>query len=140
MIQSNPERNLVRLIRTLLKRQQVHARRGRAGGESASASGSLDRRGAGRKGYHCWQLAAFYDGKRLPQQMDFRLVQCRDLSPEGFSFYHESVPRQRRLIVALGTPPFDFFEAEMVRREPAHCERERGWIIGCRFTRRLRQS
>ena len=69
--------------------------------------------------------------------MDFQLVHCRDLSPKGFSFYHQSLPRHRRLIVALGTPPFKFFEAEMVRREPAHREREQGWIIGCRFNREL---
>ncbi|MGE0756706.1 MAG: hypothetical protein AB7F89_06820 [Pirellulaceae bacterium] len=96
-----------------------------------------DRRNGGRKGFNCWQLAAFYDGKRLPPQMDFKLVQCRDVSVEGFSFYHDSLPRSRWLIVAMGTVPFQFYEAEMVRREPAHCERERGWIIGCRVIRQL---
>jgi len=127
------EPRLLSLIHSLLNRQKAHERRKRARHKEPG-----DRRDSGRQGYYCWQLAAFYDGKRLPQQVDFKLVHCRDLSPQGFSFYHESPPRLKRLIVALGTPPFKFFEAELVRREPAHRERENGWILGCRFTKQLR--
>lgn len=126
------------LIQSLLNRQQAVDRRRRPRATTGGGNAPRDRRGMGRKGYHCWQLVAWYDGKRLPQQMDFQLVQCRDLSPQGFSFYQSTLPRCRRLVIALGPAPFQFFEADLVRREPARAEREAGWIMGCRFARQLK--
>lgn len=102
-----------------------------------SAPEPENRRTTHRKTFYCWQMMAWYDGKRAPQQTDFHLIECRDLSPSGFSFFSDKKPCQERMIIAIGSAPFAFFEAVTVRCEPAVGERTKGFIVGCRFEKRL---
>lgn len=146
--------SLTRLIRRLLKRQQGPAKQAAWFGVSPRSAGAendrrraprvqvsaSDRRKNNRRTYNQWQFMANFDGKRAPRQTDFRLVLCHDLSPTGFSFYCDKPMRQKKLVIALGTAPFTFFEAEVVRSEWEDADSEAGWLLGCRFVRLLEES
>lgn len=133
------------LIAKLLKKQAVQPKKPerpakvalRAGMTLREESRGSERRRTSRRSYSHWQIMASFDGKKEPPQSDFRLVLCHDVSPTGFSFFCEKPPRQKRLIIALGTAPFTFFEAEIVRREQQLNDPAAGWLLGCRFLRRL---
>lgn len=93
-----------------------------------------ERRQGSRRPFDCVQLLAPYEGA-LPAQADFRLVRCQDISPHGFSFVAEREPHYRFVIVALGTIPFTFFVAEIMRVTPQDFGAP--LLVGCRFVRRL---
>ena len=99
-----------------------------------------DRRGDVRRAYECFQLLAFYDGCRAPAQGDFRCVLCHDLSPGGFSFLAEEAPRLPYVIIALGSIPFTFFVAQVLRVRPAGGDGGSGCLVACRFLRRVAAS
>jgi hypothetical protein len=123
------------LIHNLLTSQQRPARR--TATKDRADKKPTERRRGNRRTYSCWQLLAWNDGKRPSPQADFHLVQCHDLSPQGFAFFSDSLPRRKQLIIALGNAPFVFFEAEVVRQESARRERVNGYLLGCRFVQRL---
>ncbi len=96
-----------------------------------------ERRGGQRHGYDCVQLLAPYDGHRLPTQEEFRQVQCRDLSPTGFSFLAYRQPATEFLLVALGAVPFKFFVAKIIHVRASEHDVNQSFLIGCRFVRRV---
>jgi hypothetical protein len=96
-----------------------------------------ERREIERQPYRCIQLVAAYDGNRLPEQHEFRQVLCHDLSPQGFSFLVSQRPTEEQLIVALGTVPFKFLVAEIVRAVAVEVAGQFEYQIGCRFLRRI---
>ncbi len=99
-----------------------------------------ERRGEPRTPYDCVQLVAPYDGVNMPTQAEFRRAHCRDLASGGFSFFAESPPEEERLIVALGSVPFSFFVAEVVRVKRADVDLTGTYLVGCRFVERLETS
>ena len=96
-----------------------------------------ERRDGARRSYDCVQLLAPYDANLLPKQEDFRQVQCRDLSPRGFSFLSYRQPATDHVVVALGAVPFKFFVAKIVHSGPSESELNGNHLVGCRFVRRL---
>jgi hypothetical protein len=99
-----------------------------------------ERRGGKRRSYNCIQLLAPYDANQLPQQEDFRQVQCRDLSPRGFSFLAHRQPATDHVVVALGAVPFKFFVAKIIHSGPSENELSQDYLVGCRFVRRLAEQ
>lgn len=102
-----------------------------------TALGGDERRAGERRNYDCIQLLAPYDADSLPLQEDFRQVQCRDLSPKGFSFLSYRQPETDHVVVALGTVPFKFFVAKIIHSSPSENELSQNFLVGCRFVRRL---
>lgn len=96
-----------------------------------------DRRTGERRRYECTQLLAPYDARTLPQQADFRQVQCHDLSPTGFSFYSYRKPETENVVIALGAIPFKFFVAEIIHMSRSEEGDGRNFLIGCHFLQRL---
>ena len=96
-----------------------------------------ERRGEPRNKYDCIQLIAPYDGYTMPSQAQFRRAHCRDLASGGFSFFAEQPPEEDKLVVALGTVPFAFFVAEVVRVTRADVDHTGSHLVGCRFVERL---
>ena len=96
-----------------------------------------ERRTDSRRSYDCTQLLAPFDGESLPQQADFRQVQCRELSPSGFSFYTYRQPDSDQVVVALGAVPFKFFIAEIVHMSISSTEGGQDFLVGCQFVNRL---
>jgi len=99
-----------------------------------------ERREGARRSYDCIQLLAPYDTDRLPKQEDFRQVQCRELSPRGFSFLSDRQPTTDHVVVALGAVPFKFFVAKIIHNRPSEDQLSRGYLVGCRFVRRLAEQ
>ena len=99
--------------------------------------GTVERRGGDRRVYACPQLLAPYDGWTLPSQADFRLVQCQDISPSGFSFISKQRPEYEHLIIALGTVPFTFFAAQVMHAKTTAAIPGRPYLVGCKFLNRL---
>jgi hypothetical protein len=64
-------------------------------------------------------------------------VLCHDLSPGGFSFFADESPGQPYVIIALGTIPFTFFVAKVLRVRPAALNEQGSHLVGCRFIRRI---
>jgi hypothetical protein len=98
-------------------------------------SAPRNRRSQTRSPYDCVQLIAPYDGQKLPRQADFRHVVCRDISTSGVSFVVPHALPTERVIVALGTVPFSFLIAEVVRSELTD---DGEVFVGCRFVERLK--
>ncbi|MCA9124221.1 MAG: hypothetical protein H6822_34035 [Planctomycetaceae bacterium] len=107
--------------------------------EQNALSGDERREGT-RRNYECIQLLAPYDANSLPLQEDFRQVQCRDLSPRGFSFISYRQPTTEHVVVALGTVPFKFFVAKIIHSSPSESELNQNYLVGCRFVRRLTEQ
>ena len=99
--------------------------------------GPPNRRDQVRHPYRCVQLMAPYDGRELPTQAAFRRVQCRDISPRGFSFFADERPDYQYMIVALGPIPFTFLSARVVHTEARQCDDPSGYQVGCRFIDRI---
>lgn len=114
---------LLSTIESILSEQAAHA--------------ANDRRNDARRSYECTQLLAPFDGESLPQQADFRQVQCRDLSPAGFSFYTYRQPGSDQVVVALGAVPFKFFIADIVHMSISSTEGGQDFLVGCQFVSRL---
>jgi hypothetical protein len=104
------------------------------------AASDDERRGGDRREYEHIQLLAPYDSSTLPKQEDFRQVQCRDLSPSGFSFVAYRRPTMEHVVIALGAIPFKFLVAKIVHSSPSECELNQDFLVGCRFVRRLTQE
>ena len=97
-----------------------------------------ERRRQTRRKYGCWQLVAEFDGENLPLQRDFELFEFRDISPSGISFEARERPLSNDLVLALGTMPFEFFHARVVRVvSPPNSSK---LLIGCKLLKRLCES
>ncbi len=81
-------------------------------------------------------IAPMLEGE-TPTLGDFRSVQCRDISPEGFSFMLAHPPSFKELVVALGAQPKQIrVVAEIVHFNRMQYQGREVWIIGCRYVRR----
>ena len=96
-----------------------------------------ERRENERHAYQCVQLIAPYDGVNLPSQIDFCKVQCEDISSNGFAFYSPKIPEMKYVIIALGSLPFHFYEAEVLHNRPMQRDGEIEYLVGCRLLKRL---
>ena len=96
-----------------------------------------ERREKPRTKYDCVQLIAPYDGFTMPSQAEFRRVYCRDLAAGGFSYFAEHPPEAEKLIVALGSVPFSFFVADVVRVKQADVDMTGSYLVGCQFVERV---
>ena len=96
-----------------------------------------DRRGFGRRSFACPQLVAPYDGKELPAQASFRLVDCIDICSSGFSFLTDKIPDQQYLVIALGTVPFAFVTAEVLHIQRQEDNPAEPFRVGCQFLKRI---
>lgn len=90
-----------------------------------------------RHEFLCRQFIAPYVGGVLPTQADFRRVLCHDLSPSGFSYIETTPPDCDFLIVALGSAPFIFVSAQLLRHEPIEVDGQTMYLMGCRFVARI---
>lgn len=97
----------------------------------------VEHRQGERRSFTCAQLLAPYDGWTLPKQCDFRLVECRDISPSGFSFISPDRPEYEHLVIALGDIPFTFFSAQVMHAKPAAPKPGNPYLVGCKFLHRL---
>ena len=96
-----------------------------------------ERRTQPRTQYDCVQLIAPFDGVNMPSQAEFRRAYCRDLAAGGFSYFSEQPPENEKLIVALGSVPFTFFVADVLRVKKADVDTTGSYLIGCQFVERL---
>ena len=96
-----------------------------------------ERRGGDRHNYTCLQLIAPIVNGKLPDQSQFRRVQCLDLSQSGFSYLAAEPPTEEDLIVALGSVPFTFLSAQVLHHKPIQQGDNTEYLVGCRFTGRL---
>jgi hypothetical protein len=98
-----------------------------------------ERRGRRREQYTPVQLIAPLGATGLPEIDQFRSINCRDLSPTGFSFVTDDPPTVDKLVVALGVQPnIVYLVAEVVHRTPVGAARQYEYLVGCQFTKRLR--
>jgi hypothetical protein len=97
-----------------------------------------ERRKHARRKYGCWQLVAEFDGENLPLQREFELFEFRDISPSGIAFEAKELPLSNDLVLALGTMPFEFFHARIVRVVCSPKSSE--LLIGCKLLKRLCES
>jgi len=93
---------------------------------------------APRHAFNCLQLIApVIDGEQLPDQSQFKSVECQDLSPTGFSYISDEPPPHWGLVVALGRVPFIFLTAQIVRHQAIGMPGQERYVVGCRFTGRI---
>jgi len=104
----------------------------------AEPTAAAERRQHERRAFRHVQLIAPYDGRRLPSQAEFEQLVCEDVSQSGLAFRSRRFPQTKQVIVALGQVPFKFFSAQIVHIAKEHREDGMNYLIGCRFTARLR--
>jgi hypothetical protein len=99
-----------------------------------------DRRYEQRQWYDCVQLIAPYTPEHLPAAADFRRVRCQDLSPGGISYIDAALPENPKLLVLLGPAPFIFLTAEVAHHTELQNGNAKEYLIGCRFTGRIKHD
>ena len=121
----------------VLAEQLLQQYRRDAGADPEPDEDFHERRTSARRKFVCWQLVAEYDGWSLPNQQDFHLQLCQDISAGGLSFLADERPRTDQLVIALGTIPFIFFQVRVVRIGRRKDLPDEPYQIGCRFIRRI---
>lgn len=97
-------------------------------------------RSSPRRTYQYRQLIAPLIGDRLPARNRFFEVVCEDISAGGVAFYLDARPDFKRVVVGLGQPPqLTFFTADIVRIAETEADGRRQFLVGCRFTGRIRK-
>lgn len=97
-------------------------------------------RSSPRRTYQYRQLIAPLIGDRLPARNRFFEVICQDISAGGIAFYLDIPPDFKRVVVGLGQPPqLSFFIAQIVRVSEKEVSGRRQFLVGCRFTGRIRR-
>lgn len=92
-----------------------------------------------RRQYQYVQKIAPKIGDQLPRREDFFAVQCNDISAGGISFFLDQPPDFRELVVSLGKEPaLSHFTARVVRVAGVDDDRKKVYLVGCRFTGRIR--
>jgi hypothetical protein len=107
---------------------------------AAEKEHASDRRDELRQAYECLQLIAPYEEGRLPAASEFHRVRCQDLSPGGMSYIDGQPPAHRNMLVLLGPAPFIFLTAEIAHHSEIQTEAGKEFLIGCRFTGRIKQD
>jgi len=105
--------------------------------EAERASDSAERRIGRRHAYRCVQLIAPILGGRLPNQSQFRLAQCEDLSCGGLAYLSDEFAEGEELIVALGTVPFMFIKARVLRQDRVARGGQSIYRVACQFVSRI---
>ncbi len=97
-------------------------------------------RSSPRRTYQYRQLIAPLLGDRLPARNRFFEVVCEDISAGGISFYLDTPPDFKRVVVGLGqAPQLTFFTADIARVAEKEVDGRRQFLVGCRFTGRIRR-
>ena len=80
-------------------------------------------------------VAPYHVGRAITE--NFRAVECRDISPTGFSFWAHEPLHHKRISVRLGDPadPIDMI-AEVIETAEAGNGAEHRYAIDCQFVRR----
>ncbi|HEY2762382.1 MAG TPA: hypothetical protein VGI75_16600 [Pirellulales bacterium] len=99
-----------------------------------------DRRLQTRQLFECQLLIAPYVDSRMPTGPEFHVVQCRNLSVSGMSYFADEPPEHPRLLVLLGAAPFTVVIAEVVHQTLPTNSFNGKHLIGCRFNGRLDQT
>ena len=105
-----------------------------------ASEGSDERRRGQRHSYRCRQLIAPIVGGRLPNQSQFRHVQCDDLSCGGLAYLSDEPAESDEFLVALGVVPFVFIKTQVVRQEPIVRDGQSLFRIACRFVSRIAEG
>lgn len=105
--------------------------------EAERASDGSERRHGRRHAYRCVQLIAPILDGRLPNQSQFRHVQCDDLSGGGLAYLSDEPAESDELIVVLGVVPFVFVKTQVVRQEQISRDGRSLFRIACRFVSRV---
>jgi hypothetical protein len=108
--------------------------------EAERARDTKERRAGRRHPYRCIQWIAPIDGERLPGPLQFRPVQCLDLSAAGLLYLADESPAGTGLVVALGGEQKTCLRAEVVRDERVVHEGRPVCRVACRFTGRANES
>ena len=108
--------------------------------EAERAAEGSERRQGQRHAYRCLQLIAPIVGGRLPNQSEFRHVQCDDLSCGGLAYLSDEPAESDELIVALGVVPFVFIKTQVVRQEQIVRGGQSLFRIACRFVSRIAEG
>ena len=103
--------------------------------EPGNLPAGAEKRREKRLPYPYVQLMAPFDGYRLPDQHEFRHVQCNDISPSGFSFYDSPLPTYDKVVILIGPIPFRIFSAEV--RHVQKTAQPDLYLVGCRILKRL---
>jgi hypothetical protein len=99
-----------------------------------------NRRTGPRHPYRCRQLIGPIVDGRLPSQSQFFHVQCDDLSSGGMAYLADDMVTTDELIIALGTVPFLFLRARILRQEQVIRDGNLVYRIACRFIGRIDNS
>jgi hypothetical protein len=102
--------------------------------DAARKSGQ-ERRKERRVAFAFVQLLAPFDGVHLPDQADFRHVNCHDISTRGFSYFESPLPAYRHVVILFGKLPFRIFTAEI--RQVRKTVKPDVYLVGCRILDRL---
>jgi len=87
-----------------------------------------------RKAFGWTQMIAVQTSNSLPNRANFIPVRCRDLSAGGISFFLDSKPQFRNIVVELGVPPEQkYMAAEIVRIEETVENGKTCYVAGCSF-------
>ncbi|HEX3997589.1 MAG TPA: hypothetical protein VHX65_03455 [Pirellulales bacterium] len=103
--------------------------------EAERARDIAERRGGRRHPYRCTQWVAAVD-ERSGGELEFRPVQCVDLSAAGLLYLADEPPATTELVVALGSKQPIRLRAQVLRADRIV---QRGRImhrVACRFTDR----
>ena len=102
-------------------------------------SAAIEQRISLRRQYQYVQKIAPKIGDELPRREDFFAVRCNDISAGGISFFFDRPPEFRDLVVSLGKEPaLSHFTARVARVAGVDSEGENIFLVGCRFTGRVR--
>ncbi len=107
---------------------------------SQSAQEQGNRRMGPRHPFRCRQLIGPIVDGQLPNQSQFFHVQCDDLSCGGMAYLADDLVTSGELIIALGTVPFLFLRARILRQEQVLCDGKLIYRIACRFIGRIDNS
>jgi hypothetical protein len=95
-----------------------------------------ERRAGRRHPYRCTQMVARFEDNKPSGELQFRSVQCIDLSAAGLMYLSDSPPPSVDLVVALGNDRSICLRAQVLRQERVFHEDRFLHQIACRFTGR----
>jgi PAS domain S-box-containing protein len=99
-----------------------------------------ERRASPRRAYPFVQRIAPWSGDAPPSPNQFFRVQCKDIAEGGIAFFMGRLPDFENLVIGLGHPPkLTYITARVVRVAGVEHNGKHQYLVGCRFTGRLRQ-
>ncbi len=98
-----------------------------------------DRRSHPRRAYPYRQLLAPMLDEKIPELRAFREVLCRDIAAGGFSFVSRVRVMHPHYVVAFGAAPvLTYVIAEVVHQSPLTVDGKPQFLVGCRYTGRIK--